>query len=277
MSKLFTPLVIFALAPSALAAIAPPGSAANSAASSAVGSALVTAQDPKPDERADVKEWIAKLHQHTGKRGKEDQEAIKIIDESLLKEFENFGPKDRLAVVKALDKVFTEKRQEDQDGVRQNSLFIAAAVALGRMGPESAPVLMNWIGNKSHKKDVALQRKLIESLGRTKVETARVALVKLITDDEPQVQAATIQALGEFEEFELKVRKDTFEAVLKHAMGLFGQVQSNQQDPIARERYDAVVGPAITTLRRLSGHEESDLEAWQRWWNKNKKAEWGKS
>ncbi len=267
MTKLLSSLVLFAFAPLAPAAVATP----------CAPSASVAAQDPKPDERADVKEWIAKLHLHAGKRGKEDQEAIKIIDENLLKEFETFGPKDRASVVKALDKVFTEKRQEDQDGVRQNSLYIAAAVALGRMGPESAPVLMNWIGHKSHKKDVILQRKLIESLGRTKVEPARVALIKLITDDEPQVQAATIQALGEFEEVELKLRKETFEAVLKHSMGLYGQVQSNQQDVIARERYDAVVGPAITTLKRLSGHEESDLEAWQRWWNKNKKAEWGKS
>lgn len=234
------------------------------------------AQDPKPDERADVKEWIVKLHTHAGKRGKEDQEAVKVIDENLLKEFETFGPKDRQSVVKALDKIFTEKRQEDADGVRQNSLFIASAVALGRMGPESAPVLINWIGHKSHKKDVALQRKLIESLGRTKVEPARVALIKLITDDESQVQAATIQALGEFEGIELKLRKDTFEAVLKHAMSLYGQVQSNQQDPIARERYDAVVGPAITTLKRLSGQEESDLDSWQRWWNKNKKDDWDK-
>ena len=233
-------------------------------------------KDQKPDERADVKEWITKLHEHAGKRGKEDQEAIKIIDENLLKEFENFGPKDRVAVVKALDKLFNEKRQEDEDGVRQNSLYIAAAVALGRMGPESAPVLIPWIGHKAHKKDVLLQRKLIESLGRTKVEAARPVLIKLITDDQPQVQAAAIQALGEYEGAELKQRKECFEAVLKHAMSLKGQVDSNPNDLIARERQDAVVGPAMTTLKRLSGADEPDLNAWQRWWNKNKKEDWAK-
>jgi hypothetical protein len=265
-----------ALAFAVLAAFALP-SFASSAASTPSAPLAAALQDPKPDDRADVKEWIVKLHEHAGKRGKEDQEAVKVIDEHLLKEFETFGPKDRGAVVKALDKLFNEKRQEGEDGVRQNSMFIASAVALGRMGPESAPVLISWIGHKTHKKDVPLQRKLIESLGRTKVEAGRVALIKLITDDEPQVQAAAIQALGEFEGIELKLRKETFESVLKHAMGLYGQMQSNQQDPIARERYDAVVGPAITTLKRLSGHEESALDGWQRWWNKNKKEDWDKA
>jgi hypothetical protein len=271
MNRFVTLAVLAAFAPSSLAHVSVATPNAPLAASA------VASQDPKPDERADVKEWIAKLLEHAGKRGKEDQEAVKVIDEHLLKEFETFGPKDRAAVVKALDRVFNEKRQETEDGVRQNSMFIASAVALGRMGPESAPVLISWIGHKTHKKDVLLQRKLIESLGRTKVEAGRVALIKLITDDEPQVQAAAIQALGEYEGVELKLRKDTFEAVLKHAMGLYGQMQSNQQDPIARERYDAVVGPAITTLKRLSGHDESALDGWQRWWNKNKKEDWDKA
>jgi len=266
MKLLTCPAVLLVFAPLSVAVAAPAPRVQAPAAE----------QEAKPDDRADIKERIVKLHAHAGKRGKEDKEAVTLVDE-LLQEFEKLGPKDRAATVKALDKLFTEKRQEDADGVRQNSLFIAAAAALGRMGPESAPVLISWIGHKSHKKDVPLQRKLIESLGRTKVEPARAALIKLITADEPQVQAATVQALGEFEGAQLEARKETFEAVFKHAIGLYGATQADPQDVIARERYDAVVGPAITTLRRLSGHEESDLQAWQRWWNKNKNAEWGKS
>lgn len=236
---------------------------------------LASVQDPpKPDERADVKEWIAKMLGHASKRGKEDQEAIAVIDQHLLKEFENFGPKDRASVVKALDKVLSEKRQEDADGVRQNSMFIAAAVALGRMGPESAPVLADWIGHKSHKKDIPLQRKLIESLGRTKVESERATLIKLITDDESQIQAAAIEALAQYSDAEQKHRKETFEAVLKHAMSLWGAKENDRNDPIARERFDAIAGPAITTLRALSGQDIAELNEWQRWWNKNKKEEW---
>jgi len=242
----------------------------------APASGFVLPQDPKPDERADVKERIAKLLEHASKRGKEDQEACAEVD-VLLKDFEQYGPKDRVSVVKALDKLFTEKRQEDENGVPQNSMYIAAAVALGRMGPESAPVLINWIGHKTHKKDLQLQRKLIDSLGRTKVEAGRGVLIKLLTDDQSQIQAAAVEALGQFSEAELKLRKETFEAVLKQAMSLKGAVDSDARDTIARERYDAVVGPAITTLRSLSGHEESDLGEWQRWWNKNKKEDWDKS
>ena len=253
------------------------GGAIASAQPASIPAVAVATQDPapKPDERADVKELIAKLLGHADQRGKEDQEACATID-TLLKDFENYGPKDRVSVVKALGKVFTEKRQEDQDGVRQNSMFLAAAVALGRMGPESAPVLMDWIGHKSHRKDVALQRKLIDSLGRTKVEAGRGVLIKLLTDDESQIQAAAMEALGQYSEIELKLRKDTFEAVLKQLMSLRGAMLSDSTDLIARESYDAVVGPAMTTLRELSKHEESTPEEWQRWWNKNKRADWDK-
>lgn len=236
-------------------------------------------QDPAPgpvDGRPEVKELCDKLGGHAGKRGKEDSEAISVMDK-LVQEFPNCGPKDRAAIVKQLDKCFTEKRQEDQDGVRDNKLFIAAATALGEMTPENVPVYLKWIGEKSHRKDIALQRTLILKLGRTKAEAGRVPLIDLLQDENAKIQAAAAEALGEYADIELKLRKATFESLLKILMSAKGQVDSNVNDLIARERYDTIAAPITTALGKLSKHDEHDPNEWQRWWNKNKKENWDKS
>jgi hypothetical protein len=250
----------------ALRAAAPP---AKATAATAVQDGTQT----PPDNRPEIKTLLDALDHHAGKRGKEDQEAIGVIDK-LFGEFKESGPKDRAAIVKALDKCFTEKRQEDENGVRDNKLYIAATTALGDMAPESVPVFLKWIGDKAHRKDLALQRLLILKLGKTKALEGREPLVKLLKDDQPQIQAAAAEALGEYAEVEQKLRKDTFEELLKLLMGVKGQVDSNSTDTIARERYDTIAAPIVTSLQRLSGHEENVPEEWQRWWNKNKKEDW---
>jgi hypothetical protein len=226
-----------------------------------------------PDSRPEIKAMLEELDGHAGKRGKADQEAIGVIDK-LFGEFKNSGPKDRAAIVKALDKCFTEKRQEDENGVRDNKLFIAAGTALGDMAPESVPVLLKWIGDKAHRKDLPLQRLLILKLGKTKSEIAREPLINLLNDDQAQIQAAAAESLGEYCEIDQKLRKATFEALLKTLMSIKGQVDSNSSDTIARERYDTIAAPIVTSLQRLSGYEEHDPNEWQRWWNKQKKEDW---
>ena len=235
-------------------------------------------QNPAPtpaDGRPEVKTLCEELGAHAGKRGKEDSEAISVIDK-LVQEYANSGPKDRAAIVKQLDKCFTEKRQEDKDGVRENKLFIAAATALGEMKPECVPVYLKWIGEKSHKKDIALQRLLILKLGKTKDEAGRKPLINLLNDENAKIQAAAAEALGEFGEASQEVRKATFEALLKLLMSNKGQVDSNVNDLIARERYDPIAAPIATALGRLSGQKDQSPEEYQRWWNKNKKEEWPK-
>jgi len=235
-------------------------------------------QNPAPtpaDGRPEVKTLCEELGAHAGKRGKEDSEAISVIDK-LVQEFANSGPKDRAAIVKQLDKCFTEKRQEDKDGLRENKLFLAAATALGEMKPECVPVYLKWIGEKSHKKDIALQRLLILKLGKTKDEAGRKPLINLLNDENAKIQAAAAEALGEFGEASQEVRKTTFEALLKLLMSNKGQVDSNVNDLIARERYDTIAAPIATALGRLSGQKDLSPEEYQRFWNKNKKEEWPK-
>jgi HEAT repeat protein len=231
-------------------------------------------QDPPPaDNRPEVKQMTDKLAAHASKRGKEDVQAKGVIDQ-LLQEFKNCGPKDRALVVKALDKCFNEKRQEDENGVRDNGLYICAAVALGEMAPESVPVLLHWIGDKSHRKDTELQKKLILLVGKTKHDSAREPLIALLLDKDPQLVAAAAEGLGNFAEIEQKVRKSTFEEVLKVLTSAKNAVDADANDTIARDRYDVVSAPMVTTLQRLSGQEISDPAEWQRWWNKNKKEDW---
>jgi HEAT repeat protein len=242
---------------------------------------VVFAQDDapntNPDNRPEVKELLVKLSDHIGERGKQDAEAIAVLD-LLVPEFEKSGVKDRQAIVKGLDKCLDVRRTESEDGLRDNKLFLAAAVCLRTMGPESAPVLIKWIGHKDHKKDLALQAKLITSLGKTRDEAGRKVLIKLLVDKSPAVQAAAAEALGEYSEADQKVRKecvqDLITMALMPAKGLIDVQTPNQAD---RERWDTISAPIITSLQRLTRHTETDPQKWQAWWNDNKKKDWDKS
>lgn len=250
------------------------------AAAPAPGAVQDPAKDPAkagetqiPDNRPEIKAMIVELKGDIDKGGKQDREAIAVIDK-LHQEFPKSGPKDRAAIVSALSSCFDQKRQETPEGVKDNGMYLAAAVSLRDMGPESAKVLMTWINNKNHRKDLALQETLIKSLGRTKDETGRKALVKLLQDDQPRLQAAAGEALGDYAEADQKVRKETFEALLKLMMESKNAYDANTADPIASGRYNTVVAPIVSSLQRLSKHEENDPQKWQAWWNKNKKEDW---
>ena len=43
---------------------------------------------------------------------------------------------------------------------------------------------------------------------------------------------------------------------------------------MARERYNVIKAPMVTTMQALTGHDERDTSKWTRWWNKNKKRDW---
>ncbi len=231
-------------------------------------------ETPKPDKRPEVKTTLKRLSDHAGKRGKEDAEAIAVLDE-LLVEFPESGPKDRASIVKGLSNCFKQKRLE-RDGKIQNQMFIACAVALGEMGPESAEVLKTWIGHKTHRKDIPLQRQLILALGKTKHEKAIKTLTDLITDKTAAIQGATAEALGNYSFLKSKERKKIFEEILKTLTSVRNSVDSDPLDTIARQRYDAIAAPMVTTLQTLSGHDERDPSGWRHWWNKNKRRDWDK-
>jgi hypothetical protein len=230
-------------------------------------------EEEKPDKRPEVAELLDKLKDHVDERGKEDPLAVELID-TLVQEFPNCGPKDRGSIVKAFDKHFSAKRKDTDEGMPNNALYLATAVALGTMAPESTKVLTEWIDHKAHRRDMALQRQLILSLGKTHDEDAIETLIGLLPHKEATMQSAAAEALGEFTFVEEDQRKDIFESVLKVLGSAKNAVDGDVNDTIARERYDAISASMITTLQRISGHDERDPAAWQRWWNKNKKEDW---
>lgn len=224
------------------------------------------------DRRPEVAELLATFEGHAGARGKEDGEAIAVIDQ-LLQEWPRSGPKDRAAILKSLGKAMNETRRELEDGVPDNKLFIAVATALGEMGVEASKELQKWVGNKKHRKDLALQRRLVLSLGKTRDPKAVKPLLDLLNDKDNIIVAAACQALAEYEEADQDLRKKAFNELLKLLMTTKA-LTADPNDLVARARYDAIAAPIITTLQKLSGHDERKPEEWQRWWNKNKKADW---
>lgn len=245
----------------------------------ATGLAAASRQDAKetppqvPDKRPEIADLINKLKGFVDKEGAADRDAITVIDQ-LNQEFPKSGPKDKAAMVKGLSRCFEARRMEKEGEPPNNQLYLAAAVALGQMGPESTRTIIGWIGEKTHKKDLALQHRLILSLGNTKDKDAIKALVKSLDNPTPSLIGAAAEALGEYSGADLDTRKSVFESLLKILMSAKGAKDQDYNDNIAREKYDVVAAPIITSLGKLSKHDEREPDKWLNWWNKNKKADW---
>ena len=243
----------------------------------ALASAVVAApqdDEEKPDKRPEIKEALAAFKKHVSKRGDEDVEAIAIIDQ-MLQEFPESGPKDRKAIAKEIGAVFKLKRKPSKENILDNKLFNAAAIALGRMGPESVKDLVKWSDHKNFAKNVDVKCRLIRALGKTEDEDAVEPLIDFLGHHDAQVQAAAAEGLGNYGEAEQKERKKIFKKMLDQLTRVKNIIDVNQVDPIERKRYDIIAGPMLTSLQVLSGNDEiRDPTEFRRWWNKNKKKDW---
>lgn len=230
-------------------------------------------EEEKPDKRELIKEMVDTFGSHIKKRGAEDREALGVVDK-MLGEWGNCGPKDRKSIVRILSRALNENRRADKDGQPNNMLFVAVAVAFGRMAPESAPELMKWIGHKKHKKDLKLQRYLILSLGKAKDKKGLKVLIGLLRHKDSPVQAATAEALAHYRKKDQRIRKDVFEEVLKVLNEAFNAKEGSTSNREAAERYDVIAAPMISTLQALSGATVRTSNKWRVWWNDNKRRKW---
>ncbi|MDZ4774442.1 MAG: HEAT repeat domain-containing protein [Planctomycetota bacterium] len=236
----------------------------------------VRAEDPAPlpDKRPEVEQLLASFKAHTEKKGSEDRDAIAVIDK-LIPEFSTSGPKDRAAIVAALGKVFDLRRNEEKEGVPNNGLYVSSATALGVMGPESSKTIVAAIDNKNLKKQIAVRTTLIRSLGKTKdTKEAVEPLIGLLQDKDSPIVSAAGEALGEFSGADLAIRKKAFEALLKVVTAAKDLTESDTNNTTARERYDSINSAFVTSLGKLSKHDERNPDKWRDWWNKNKAKNW---
>jgi len=238
---------------------------------------LVVQDEEFPDKRPQVKEWLSELKAHVAKKGDEDRDAMEVI-KTLTEEFQKSGEKDRVSIVKGVAKCLEARRKDLQKDVPDNALKLAAAKALGAMGPESVRSLSSWVDNKKVRGDLKLQRRLVLSLGDTKDEGATKALLDMLDSHQMILVAAAAEALGQFTELDEKDRKKLFQELLKVLQSKKGAVDSNNPpDPIALKWWGVVSAPLMTAMTALSGYEKAKTpEKWTRFWNKNKKGDWNK-
>ncbi len=239
----------------------------------AVPATLQEEDEEIEDKREKVEDLCKQFKALISKRGDEDTAAVGVMG-TLLQEFSASGPKDRKYIAETIGKALDQKRKELEGGVLDNKLYIAAAVCLGEMGPESAGILTKWIGHKRHRKDLMLQSQLILSLGKTKDEGAIKTLMDLLKDKSPTIISAAAQSLANFTGADQKDRKKIVNELVRLLIDAKTAVDDDVTDTIARELYDTIAAPIITTLQELTGHDERAPEEWQRWWNKNKKSDW---
>ncbi len=232
-------------------------------------------EEKKPDKREEIAAALKELKGHIGKRGKEDAQALAIID-TMLQEFPESGPKDRKIIVKGLSGCLKQKRKPSKEGVVDNKLHIAAATALGRMGPESVKSLVSWVDHKNFAKDFVAKRAIILAIGNTQHDDGIDPLVDLLPHHAEEVQAAAAEGLQQYVVKESKVRKKIFKEVLDELSRVKNALDVDQTDPIVRKRYDTIAGPMLRTLSDLSGHDANDPMAFRKWWNHNKKRDWDK-
>lgn len=225
------------------------------------------------DSRPEIKALLDEIDKHIKERGKKDVEAIAVIDK-LLGEFEESGPKDRLSIAGALGGCLKVKRGEIEEGLPDDRLYRAAAVALGRMAPESVKVLLASLDSKILEDLDKAMREVVLSLGKTKSAEGVKPLIDLLQHKDAWMQAATAEALGMYGLAEEKTRKTIFEAILKVMMGQKNKVDTEPNNIEARERWDAIGPPMIQALTNLTGQDIRDPQEWQRFWNKNKKEAW---
>lgn len=233
-------------------------------------------QDDAPivDERPEVKTLLESLAALVKARGEKDAEAIGEIDK-LVQEFPASGPKDRAAIVKQLVDCFEVKRTKElEEGVPDDRLYIAAATALGTMGPESVKPLSALIGDKAHRKNSRLQQTVAMSLGKTKSPDGVKTLMSLLKHKDAPMQAAGADALAYYFDAPEATRKEIFELLLNTMMDQKSKKDTAPSDLEAQDRWNVISGPIIATLQKLTGHAETDPDLWLRWWNDNKKQDW---
>ncbi|MHC4262166.1 MAG: HEAT repeat domain-containing protein [Planctomycetota bacterium] len=235
-------------------------------------------EEEVPDEREEVEELLDELKPLLkDRKGVNDPDAIGLIDQ-LLGEFPVSGPKDKKSIVEGVGDCLSVRRSELDDGSPNQALQRAAAVALGRMGPESQKVLVDHIDHKALRDADAAHADVLRSVGRVQAPKGVKKLMDMLECGNYGIEAAAAQGLGMYLGLDSDDRKEIFEKLLKTIMPLQqvieqGDTTGNTYDEV-RARYDTIGASIRESMSSLSGHEERDFNAWRQWWNDNRRRDW---
>ncbi|MBK7641436.1 MAG: HEAT repeat domain-containing protein [Planctomycetes bacterium] len=236
------------------------------------------AQSASADAQRQVAALVDEFKHEVTQRAVDDAHAKELL-ERLAAQFAVAGTRERGVIVRGLEKGLSakEKGQPDSDVV------CLTARALAAMAPESLPALERAAENRSLLKDKEIGRTLVLALGKTRDKSVVKTLLDFLDSSDDGLVAAACEALGEYDSAPLVLRKQLFGEVLKSLMEAKDQKESQAQptldpnavhDDAAQRRYDAIQAACGTTLERLSKQDSREADLWQRWWNKNKRADW---
>ena len=245
--------------------------------------AAALAQDPPKPKGPDkeIAEQVARLKETVlDKKMAREGEAIDAIDKLLTKvKAGDLDPKDRTAIVKALDHALTGGKQRPHD---RPELYNAAVHALGDLGADGAKVLNKAFFNKSRFPEkpewVPLRERMLKNLGRTKDESQVAMLTKeAVRNPEAALAGAAGEALGNFEDSKEAVRKEIVGELLAKYGALdekASQMGTNIDAQNAANTLAAIQDKWHATLSRLTKQNFTTFRDWQTWHNKNRNAAW---
>ena len=233
--------------------------------------AAVPPVDPAlPDQLKELKSLVAEPKMIA------DFQAIGLI-QKLCKDLAARNPKDKERLAKALGDVFRTGKLRPKD---KDILYRETADALAQFGTDGSKELAKVIADARFKDLIELQAHLILALGRTKDPQHVDWLLETTTrSHRDELRAAAAEALGSYDELELRTRREVVKAIIREWGGLHQQATSpdptdpNQPIPAqpqnARRTLRAVEGKWNATLQKLTGNSNSTFTDWQRWLNKN--------
>jgi hypothetical protein len=240
--------------------------------------ALLPAQGGKP--AAPDPEVAAKIEQLkevvADRKMARDAEGIDVITVLVKKWQGGLVDKDQKEVIKGLGAVFTQGKVREPDKMQ---LYKATATAIGQLGEQGGKPLEAAYTNKQRfpekREWVPLREDLLRAIGKTKDSK----LIKFMTDiarrdPEAALQAAAGEALGNFEDSPVEVRKE----IVNNLLIRYGEMdsRSRQIDPAdieaqnMRDRLAVIAGRWNETLRKLTRQNLDQYPEWQEWYNKNK-------
>ncbi len=240
-----------------------------------VASATGTSADKVPD-RLPV---IAMLVDELGRARRAPPGKARGLVAELHSRFDAAGPKDRRSIAGGIaafvrDCDLSGPVERDRLLDMRREVACGAVNALARMEDEGLAELLAALGDERRAPDAAVERSLVLALGRTQSAVALPRLVGLLDHAEPSVRGAAAEALGEFSKLEGERRKDVFYELLQALLHAWEEIERHPFDAVGRRPYDATVAAIVTSLQRLSGHDERDPILWQRFWNKHERDDW---